>query len=80
MKRQEGRTAGIASLAVTVNGRPTRTAATRIDELLAELGFAADGRGIAVALNGELVPRTAWPVTPVAGDDAVEIVGAVQGG
>ena len=70
----------IERIAVTVNGRPTRTTATRIDALLAELGHAADRRGIAVALNGEVVPRAAWATTPIAEHDTIEIVGAVQGG
>ena len=37
-------------------------------------------RGIAVAVNGLVVPRGAWPDTPVRGGDVVEVVTAVQGG
>ena len=36
--------------------------------------------GIAAAVNGEVVPRRAWPGTPLADRDQVEIVTAVQGG
>jgi len=37
-------------------------------------------RGVAAAVNGEVVPRRAWPATPLADRDAVEVVTAVQGG
>ena len=36
-------------------------------------------RGIAVALNGEVVPRTEWD-RPLADGDTVEILTATQGG
>jgi len=36
--------------------------------------------GVAVALDGEVVPRTAWAETPIPPDAAVEIVTAMQGG
>jgi len=38
------------------------------------------GRGVAVALNEEVVPRADWPATPVEDADRVEILTAVQGG
>lgn len=36
--------------------------------------------GIAVALNGDVVPRGAWPTTSVADGDRIEVVTAMQGG
>ena len=36
--------------------------------------------GIAVALNGEVVPRGSWPDVRVADGDRVEVVTAMQGG
>ena len=36
--------------------------------------------GIAVAVNGEVVPRGSWPDTQLADGDRVEVVTAVQGG
>lgn len=38
------------------------------------------GRGVAVALNEEVVPRADWAGTPVKDADRVEILTAVQGG
>jgi sulfur carrier protein len=37
-------------------------------------------RGVAVALNGDVVPRSAWATTRPADGDAVEVLTAVQGG
>jgi sulfur carrier protein len=36
--------------------------------------------GIAVAVNGEVVRRAAWPSTRLAAGDEVEVLTAVQGG
>jgi sulfur carrier protein len=65
---------------IRVNGRERMVAAATLAELLVELGHEAAGRGIAVALNGEVVPRRRWSDTGLSAGDAVEIVGAVQGG
>jgi sulfur carrier protein len=40
----------------------------------------SDGRGVAVAMNGEVVPRGAWDRTLISEGARVEIVAAVQGG
>ena len=42
----------------------------------------ADGarRGVAVAVEGEVVPRGEWDVTRLSEGQAVEIVRAIQGG
>jgi sulfur carrier protein len=37
-------------------------------------------RGIAIALNGEVVPRTEWDDRMLTDGDAVELLVAVQGG
>ncbi|MGH2754631.1 MAG: sulfur carrier protein ThiS [Actinomycetota bacterium] len=41
---------------------------------------ARDGRGLAVALNAEVVHRGAWDATPLADDDRVEVLSAIGGG
>ena len=37
-------------------------------------------RGVAVAVNGEVVPRSTWEATPLAEGDSVEVLTAAQGG
>lgn len=66
---------------VRVNGieRDVRADGT-VADLVAELGVPAEGRGVAVALDGEVVPRGAWGRTAVSDGAMVEIVTAVQGG
>ena len=65
---------------LTVNGKTQLVAARSLDQLLECLGYCGDRRGIAVALNGRVVPRGLWLEQPVESGDDIEIVGAVQGG
>lgn len=64
---------------VTINGEPREVPlGTTVDQLVRQV--TDQETGIAAALNGEVVPRRAWPATPLADRDQVEIVTAVQGG
>jgi sulfur carrier protein len=49
-------------------------------ELVRSLSRSPEGQGVAVALDGEVVPRRAWPDTRLREGSRVEIVAAVQGG
>jgi sulfur carrier protein len=51
-----------------------------IQALIESLESAAEGRGVAVAMNGEVVPRGVWDQTLIREGARVEIVAAVQGG
>ena len=66
---------------IRVNGRDVegRDGAT-ISELLADLGVDPDARGVAVAVDGEVVPRGVWSDFTVVAGARVEAVTAVQGG
>ncbi|HHL39913.1 MAG TPA: sulfur carrier protein ThiS [Deltaproteobacteria bacterium] len=64
---------------IRVNGEERETAeGTTVAGLLEELAVKA--RGIAVDLNGEVVPRSAHRTTVLREGDAVEIVRMVGGG
>jgi sulfur carrier protein len=66
---------------VTVNGRPQEMpAGATVRNLVETLPGAPEGRGVAVALEGEVVPRTSWPSTELVEGARVEVVVAVQGG
>lgn len=75
---------------VSINGESRELAVgTTVADVVAELappsgngapGPGPAGRGIAVAVNDEVVPRTAWPDTVLADADRVEVLTAVQGG
>ncbi len=69
------------AMTVIVNGAPTALAAeATVASLLVRLGHPPAGAGIAVAVNGEVVPRAAWATTRLREADRVEVLGAVQGG
>jgi sulfur carrier protein len=68
------------ALEIRVNGQDVSATAATIAELLAEQAIETAQRGIAVALNGSVVPRSAWGETALSPGDRVEIVRAMQGG
>ena len=66
-------------IAVVVNGSATEvdtgdTVATLVRRL------ESDGRGVAVAINEAVVPRSAWSATALQPGDRVEVLHAAQGG
>jgi len=66
---------------VVLNGeqRALPDGATVADAVRAT-GAAADGRGVAVAVDGEVLPRGKWSEAELAGGAHVEVLQAVQGG
>lgn len=65
---------------ISVNGEPQPAGGRSIRELLAARGIDPERRGVAVALNGAVVPRAAWDATRPQPGDRVEIVHALAGG
>ncbi|HEY4779784.1 MAG TPA: sulfur carrier protein ThiS, partial [Solirubrobacterales bacterium] len=45
-----------------------------------ESGAGDRARGVAVALDGEVVPRGEWEATPLREGQSVEVLAAIQGG
>jgi sulfur carrier protein len=67
---------------VFVNGEPRDVPErTTVAALVREAAAGgADGRGIAVAVDAEVVPRGEWDSTALADGQRVEVLGAIQGG
>ncbi|HVT67841.1 MAG TPA: sulfur carrier protein ThiS [Trebonia sp.] len=66
-------------MTLTVNGEPRELPpGTTLAGLMTQLVSSA--QGVAAAVNGAVVPRRAWPDTPLAEGSVVEVVTAVQGG
>ncbi len=63
---------------LTVNGRSTDLELGNVEALVASL--TRERRGVAVAVNGTVVPRSAWPTAPLTDGDVVEVLTAAQGG
>ena len=69
----------MSTLELTVNGEAASVPdPSSVAELIAH--FDVSGRGVAVAVNGEVVPRSAWSTTGLAPGDRVEVLSAAQGG
>lgn len=66
--------------AIRLNGTERSVTAATIAALIEELQIPGAQRGIAVAVNGALVPRAAWSARMLASGDEIEIVRAFQGG
>jgi sulfur carrier protein len=65
---------------ITVNGEKRAVEAATVAELLLELGFPTARPGIAVAVEGALVPKRGWGDAWLADGQTVEIITAAQGG
>ena len=69
------------SVNVTVNGdRRELPAGATVASVVAALPNTPDGRGVAVAVEGEVIPRAKWSSTAIQEGASVEVVVAVQGG
>jgi sulfur carrier protein len=53
---------------------------TTVAEAVALFGLSAETRGVAVAVDREVVPRGVWETTTLPPRAAVEVVTAIQGG
>jgi sulfur carrier protein len=65
---------------IRINGEGAPLTATTLADLLTQKGVGAEGKGVAVALNGRIVRRQSWMETKLAPGDNVEIVQVRQGG
>jgi sulfur carrier protein len=64
---------------VIVNGQPTPLEPGATVEALVEV-IGCGRRGVAVAVDAEVVPRSAWAAHTLCGGERVEVLGAAQGG
>lgn len=72
---------------VIVNGErhevPAEATVTDVVQILSGSGahtYAASGRGVAVAVEGEVIPRDDWSSTQLGDGARVEVLAAIQGG
>jgi sulfur carrier protein len=70
---------GLQGLRLEVNGQHVELAAGSPLSAVVER-FTTATRGVAVAVNDEIVPRATWSEHEVADGDRIEIVTAKQGG
>ncbi|HEX4306502.1 MAG TPA: sulfur carrier protein ThiS [Solirubrobacterales bacterium] len=66
---------------VALNGKDVELAdSATLLEAARAAGAPESARGVAVALDGEVVPRSEWDSTPLTDGAAVEVLAAIQGG
>jgi sulfur carrier protein len=64
-----------------VNGEPSEIpAGETVVSVLGRLGLETDARGVAVAVDGEVLPRACWETFALPKDARVEVLTAMQGG
>ena len=64
---------------VIINGEPTELeSGATVEAVLASLELPA--RGVAVAVDAEVVPRGQWPARELSEGARVEVLRAIQGG
>ena len=66
---------------IVLNGEPADVpAGETVAAVIARLGLSAEARGVAVAVDGEVVPRGGWDSYALPEDARVEVLTAMQGG
>ncbi len=66
---------------ITVNGtRSEVPPGETLCDVLARLALEPDARGVAIAVDGEVVPRARWATFTLIDDAHVEVLTAMQGG
>jgi sulfur carrier protein len=63
---------------IRVNGVAQEHVDESVSELVARLEI--EPRGIAVAIDGEIIRKADWSATPIGDENVIEIVTAVAGG
>jgi len=71
----------MTTVTLSVNGAPLRVpAGTTIADVVASLTEQDDPRGVAVAVDRCVIPRSEWATTAARAGSLVEVVGAAAGG
>ena len=69
------------TVGVILNGESVSFAeSATLADAVARAGVEDDTRGVAVAVDGEVVPRARWDSSPLSAGQAIEVVRAIQGG
>ena len=67
-------------MTVVVNGETVEIEGASVVDVLRRVDVRVDAAGVAVARNGEVVPRSAWMTVELSPGDQIEVLHAVQGG
>lgn len=71
----------MSALTLRVNGEPVEVGSgATIGDLVAGLTLETDPKGVAVAVDRCVIPRSEWATTPARAGSLVEVVTAAAGG
>jgi sulfur carrier protein len=71
----------MSEIALHLNGEAVRVPdGTTIADVVAGLTHELDPKGVAVAVDRCVIPRSEWATTPARADSLVEVVSAAAGG
>jgi sulfur carrier protein len=71
----------VSDITLSLNGEAAHVAAgSTIADLVAGLTEEEDPKGVAVAVDRSVVPRSEWATTPARAGSLVEVVSAAAGG
>lgn len=66
---------------LTINGKKKDAGDIHaLEELMTGLGYTGESKGVAVAVNDTVIPKSRWKTTALNPGDSIEIIHAVQGG
>ena len=67
-------------MTITINNKPVDVANQEVLHQIVFHQIGEDTKGIAVAVNGQVIPKNSWTETRVSENDEVLIIKATQGG
>jgi sulfur carrier protein len=71
----------VSDITLSINGEAARVpVGSTIADLVAGLTEEEDPKGVAVAVDRSVVPRSEWATTPARAGSLVEVVSAAAGG
>lgn len=67
-------------MTITINNKEVEVVAQEVLHQIVFDQVGENSKGIAVAINGQVIPKDSWTQTPVSENDDILIIKATQGG
>jgi len=67
-------------MTITINNKEVEVVAQEVLQQIVFNQVGENPKGIAVAINGQVIPKDSWTQTPVSENDDILIIKATQGG
>ena len=67
-------------MTITINNKQVEVVAQEVLQQIVFDQIGENAKGVAVAINGQVIPKDSWPQTAVSENDDILIIKATQGG